>query len=57
MNSKDATQVLREVRRMRDQIRDLPPGDVRRMLTSAADRLEMIAHRLETDAAPKKPTE
>ena len=54
MKSKDAARVLREVRRMRDRIRKLPPGDVRRTLKSAADKLETIARRLETEAAPKK---
>lgn len=54
MKSKDAARVLREVRRMRGRIRNLPPGDVRRTLTSAAERLETIARRLETEATPKK---
>lgn len=54
MKSKDAAQVLREVRRMRGRIRNLPPGDVRRTLKSAAEKLETIVRRLETEAAPKK---
>lgn len=56
MKSKDAARVLREVRRMRGRIRNLPPGDVRRTLKSAAEKLETIARRLETEAAPKKRT-
>lgn len=56
MKSKDAARVLREVRRMRGRLRKLPPGDVRRTLKSAAERLETIARRLETEAAPRKRT-
>lgn len=56
MRSKDAARVLREVRRMRGRIRNLPPGDVRRTLKSAVDTLAAIARRLETEAAPKKRT-
>lgn len=54
MRSKDAARVLREVRRMRGRIRNLPPGDVRRTLKSAADRLETIARGLATETAPRK---
>lgn len=53
MKSKDAAMVLREMRRMRSRIRNLPRGQVRRALKAAADKLEMIARRLETDAAPR----
>jgi len=56
MKSKDAARVLREVRRMRGRIRNLPPGEVRRTLKSAADKLETLARRLETEAAPRKRT-
>lgn len=54
MNAQDVVQVLREVRRMRSRIRNLPRGDVRRVFKSAADKLEAIARRLETKAAPRK---
>lgn len=54
--SKDAARVLREVRRMRGRIRNLPSGEVRRTLKSAADRLEKIARRLDTESAPRKRT-
>ncbi|MDE2513817.1 MAG: hypothetical protein KGL22_06895 [Alphaproteobacteria bacterium] len=53
MKSKDAAMVLREVRRMRSRIRNLPRGQVRRALKAAADKLETIVRRLETDAAPR----
>lgn len=53
MKSEDAAMVLREVRRMRSRIRNLPRGQLRRALKAAADKLEMIARRLETDAAPR----
>ncbi|MDE1902738.1 MAG: hypothetical protein KGI46_02660 [Alphaproteobacteria bacterium] len=56
MKSTDAARVLREVRRMRGRLRKLPPGDVRRTLKSAAERLETIARQLEAEAAPKKRT-
>ena len=54
MKSKDAARVLREVRRMRSRIRNLPRGDVRRALKAAADKLDMIARRLEAKATPRK---
>lgn len=54
MKSKDAARVLREVRRMRSRVRTLPHGDVRRALKAAADKLEMIARRLEAEGAPRK---
>jgi len=54
MKSKDAAMVLREVRRMRAKVRTLPRGQVRRTLKAAADKLETIARRLETDAAPPR---
>ncbi|MBU6508121.1 MAG: hypothetical protein KGQ82_11535 [Alphaproteobacteria bacterium] len=53
MKSKDAAMVLREVRRMRSRIRNLPRGQVRRALKAAADKLETIVRRLETNAAPR----
>ncbi|MDE1969452.1 MAG: hypothetical protein KGI92_11155 [Alphaproteobacteria bacterium] len=53
MKSKDAAMVLREMRRMRSRIRNLPRGQVRRALKAAADKLETIVRRLETDAAPR----
>ena len=53
MKSKDAAMVLREMRRMRSRIRNLPRGQVRRALKAAADKLEPIVRRLETDAAPR----
>lgn len=53
MKSKDAAMVLREMRRMRSRIRNLPRGQVRRALKAAADKLAMIARRLETNAAPR----
>lgn len=54
MKSKDAARVLREVGRMRGRIRNLPRGDVRRALKSAADKLETIARRLEAKASRRK---
>ena len=54
MKSKDAAMVMREVRRMRGRVRNLPRGDVRRALKAAADKLERIARRLEAKAAPRK---
>lgn len=54
MKSKDAARVLREVRRMRSRIRNLPRGDVRRALKAAADKLDMIARCLEAKATPRK---
>lgn len=54
MNSKDAARVLREVRRMRNRVRNLPQGDIRRSFKSAADKLEAVARRLEAKAAPRK---
>jgi len=53
MKSKDAAMVLREMRRMRSRIRNLPRGQVRRALKAAADKLETIVRRLETNAAPR----
>ncbi|HKR19857.1 MAG TPA: hypothetical protein VJS41_06920 [Stellaceae bacterium] len=54
MTSKDAARVLREARRMRNRIRTLPHGDVRRTLKAAADKLETIARRFAAKTTPRK---